>query len=342
MRGTHETSLAAAGAPTLGGMSQKDEVREFLISRRAKVTPAMVGLPPGGPRRVPGLRRGEVAVLAGVSVESYTKVERGDLRGVSDEVLGAIATALRLDEAEQTYLMNLARAANAGHRARAPRRQEQGIRPSLLHLVDSISEGAAVLANPRSEILATNPLARALYDPMFRSQGERPGYGRFIFLDPAARQFYPDWEMIADVNVASLRTVAGRNPFDPSITELVGELSTRSEDFRRRWARHDVRLHIEGLKRLNHPVVGLVELEYNVLDLRADDGADLTVYTAAPGSESEEKLRLLASWWASERAAEDASPAPGSVLPGAGGAGRAGIRGRCSPPPAGSRTTRRG
>lgn len=282
-------------------MSQKDEVREFLTTRRAKVTPQMVGMPAGGARRVPGLRRGEVAVLAGVSVEYYTKLERGDLRGVSDEVLGAISAALRLDEAEHTYLMDLSRTANAGHRARPPRRQQAEIRPSLLHLVSSITDGAAVLGNMRKEIVGTNPLARAMYDPMFRSQGEQPGYGRFIFLDPASRSFYADWEMIADANVASLRTVAGRHPFDSSITDLVGELSTRSEEFRVRWARHDVRLHIEGLKRMVHPVVGLVELEYNVLDLPADDGLDLTVYTAPPGSESEDKLRLLASWWASEQ-----------------------------------------
>lgn len=280
----------------------KDDVREFLVSRRAKVTPAMVGLPEAGARRVPGLRRGEVAVLAGVSVEYYTKVERGDLRGVSDEVLEAIASALRMDEAERAHLFDLSRAANAGMRARTPRAPRDGIRASLLHLVASVSEGAAVLGNTRNDIVATNPLARALYDPLFRSQGETPGYPRFIFFDPDAREFYPDWSLIADGSVASLRSVAGRNPFDKSLTDLVGELSTRSEEFRTRWARHDVRLHIEGLKRINHPVVGALELEYNVLDLPADEGLKLTVYTAPPGSESEEKLKLLASWWASERA----------------------------------------
>lgn len=284
-------------------MSSRDEVRDFLVSRRAKVTPAMVGLPTGGTRRVPGLRRGEVAVLAGVSVEYYTKLERGDLRGVSEEVLEAIASALRMDEAEREHLMDLSRAANAGTRARRPRPARPGVRPSLLHLVAAIEDGAAVLANARGEIVATNPLARALYDPVFRSQGETPGYGRFIFLDPAARRFYPDWEWIADANVASLRTVAGRRPYDKSITDLVGELSTRSEEFRVRWARHDVRLHIEGIKRLHHPQVGELELEYNALVLPADEDLDLMVYTAAPGTGSAEKLRLLASWWASEQGA---------------------------------------
>lgn len=279
----------------------KDEVREFLVSRRAKVTPQMVGLPDVGVRRVPGLRRGEVAVLAGVSVEYYTKLERGDLRGVSDDVLDAIASALRFDEAERSHLFDLARTANAGTRARRRTAASPSIRASLRHLVDSVSDAAAVLGNQRADIVATNPLARALYDPLYLTQPEPVSYPRFIFLDPAARTFYPDWDVIADASVASLRTVAGRAPFDRSITDLVGELSTRSQEFRVRWARHDVRLHIEGIKRMHHPVVGLVELEYNVLALPADDGLNLTVYTAAPGSESEEKLRLLASWWASEQ-----------------------------------------
>ncbi|WP_062298698.1 helix-turn-helix transcriptional regulator [Demequina maris] len=294
-------------------MSTTNEVRDFLMTRRAKVTPAMVGLPDVGSRRVPGLRRGEVAILAGVSVEYYTKLERGDLRGVSDEVLEAIASALRLDEAERAHLFDLARTANASTRARRKPGGPAGVRPSLLHLVESITTGAAVLGNLRGDIVATNELGRALYDPVYRSQPERPGYPRFIFLDPASRDFYPDWDTIADSSVASLRTVAGRNPFDKSITDLVGELSTRSEEFRTRWARHDVRLHIEGLKRMRHPVVGLVELEYNVLGLPADEGLGLTVYTATPGSESADKLALLASWWASEQPSRaDAEPVSGN------------------------------
>ncbi len=282
-------------------MSSPDEVRAFLMSRRAKVSPEMVGLPDVGARRVPGLRRGEVATLAGVSVEYYTKLERGDLRGASDEVLDAIASALRLDEAERSHLFDLARTANAGARARRRPAPRAGVRPSLRHLVDSICTGVAVLGNMRGDIVATNTLARALYDPIYRSQPAPVGYPRYIFLDPSARSFYPDWEDIADASVASLRTIAGRRPFDKGITDLVGELSTRSEQFRERWARHDVRLHIEGIKRVNHPVVGLMELEYNVLGLPGDDDLGLTVYTAAPGSEADEKLRLLASWWASEQ-----------------------------------------
>ncbi|MDN4472587.1 helix-turn-helix transcriptional regulator [Demequina zhanjiangensis] len=280
--------------------NSKEEVREFLVTRRAKVTPEMAGLPAAGNRRVPGLRRGEVAVLAGVSVEYYTKLERGDLRGVSDEVLEAIASALRFTEAERMHLFDLARAANAGSRARKRPAPRTGVRPSLLHLVASISDGAAVLGDRRSTIIATNALARAMYDPLFRALGDTVNYSRFIFFDPSARQFYPDWDEIADGAVASLRTVAGRNPFDRQVTDLVGELSTRSEEFRTRWARHDVRLHIEGIKRVRHPAVGMLELEYNTLALPGDEDLGLTVYTAAPESESYEKLSLLASWWASE------------------------------------------
>ncbi|MEG3615745.1 helix-turn-helix transcriptional regulator [Isoptericola haloaureus] len=284
-------------------MTNRDDVREFLSSRRAKVSPEMVGLPSVGPRRVPGLRRGEVATVAGVSVEYYTKLERGDLRGVSDEVVEAIAGALRLDAAERSHLVDLARTANAGTRARRRPAPRTSLRPSLRHLVDSITTGAAVLGNLRGDVVATNELARALYDPVYRAQPEPLSFPRFTFFDPAAREFYPDWDEIADSSVASLRTIAGRHPFDKAITDLVGELSTRSEEFRTRWARHDVRLHIEGIKRMRHPVVGLLELEYNTLGLPGDEGLGMTVYTAAPGSEAQEKLDLLASWWASEKAA---------------------------------------
>ncbi|WNM25584.1 helix-turn-helix transcriptional regulator [Demequina capsici] len=281
-------------------MTTRDDVRDFLVSRRARITPAMVGLPSGGSRRVAGLRRGEVAILAGVSVEYYTKLERGDLRGVSDEVLEAIAGALRFTEAEHRHLFDLARTANAGAKARKRATTRTGVRPSLLHLLTSITDAAAVLGDRTSGIVAANSLARALYDPLYRTMGDHVTYARYIFFDPSSQQFYPDWEDIADASVASLRTVAGRNPFDREISDLVGELSTRSEAFRVRWARHDVRLHIEGVKRIQHPAVGLLELEYNTLVLPGDEDLTLTVYTAAPGSDSADRLRLLATWWATE------------------------------------------
>lgn len=291
-------------------MTSRDEVREFLVSRRAKITPEMVGLPDAGSRRVPGLRRGEVAVLAGVSVEYYTKLERGDLRGASDEVLEAISSALRFTEAEHQHLFDLARTANAGTRARKRPAPRNGVRPRLLHLLDSMTEGAAVLGDRRSNIVATNSLARAMYDPLYAAMGATVNYARYIFFDPGSRTFYRDWDEIAESSVASLRTVAGRNPFDKSVSDLVGELSTRSEEFRTLWARHDVRLHITGVKRIHHPVVGDVDLEYNTLALPADDDLAITVYTATPGSDSEEKLQLLASWWASEAKARSIKTSP--------------------------------
>ncbi|WP_062464159.1 helix-turn-helix transcriptional regulator [Demequina soli] len=291
----------------------KDDVRDFLTTRRAKVSPAMVGLPAGGARRVPGLRRGEVAVLAGVSVEYYTKLERGDLRGVSDEVLDAIARALRMDDAERAHLSDLARAANAGVRARRRPARAAGLRPALQQLLDAMTDAVAVVGNSRGDIVATNALGRAMYAPLYATQTEPVNYGRFIFLDPAARAFYPDWEDIADMTAANLRTAAGRDPFDRSLSDLVGELSTRAEEFRTRWARHDVRLHHLGLKRLVHPVVGLVELDYTRLELPADPGLDLTTYTAAPGTDSADRLRLLASWWASRDTPTAAAPAASST-----------------------------
>ncbi len=255
---------------------------------------------------MPGLRRGEVAVLAGVSVEYYTKLERGDLRGVADEVLEAIASALRMDDAERSHLTDLARAASAGVRARRRPAREPGVRSELRHLIDAMPDAVAVVGNPRGDIVAANALARALYSPLYERQREPVNYGRFVFLDPAARDFYPDWEDIADANVATLRTAAGRDPFDRSISDLVGELSTRSEEFRTRCARHDVRLHQRGRKRIVHPEVGLVELDFTRLELPADAGLDLTTYTAPPESESADKLRLLASWWATRDAADAA------------------------------------
>lgn len=265
-----------------------------------------MGLPTVGTRRVPGLRRGEVAILAGVSVEYYTKLERGDLRGVSDEVLDAIATALRLDEAERAHLLDLARTANAGTRSRRRRVLRPGVRDTIQHLLDAITDGAALVGNPRGEIVATNALGRALHDPVYRHQQRPVSYPRFIFLDPAAQAFFPDREQTADSTVASLRTAAGQNPFDKGLTDLVRELSTRSEAFRVRWARHDVTLLVRGSKQVHHPVIGLLDVDYNVLSLPADEGQVLTVYTAPPESDSAAKLRVLASWWASEQAGTQA------------------------------------
>jgi transcriptional regulator with XRE-family HTH domain len=278
-------------------VDNRAEIREFLASRHAKVTPAQVGLPAGGgKRRVPGLRREEVAVLAGVSTDWYTRLEKGHINGVSADVLDAIARALQLDEAERTHLFNLARAARAARADRTPRRARSRVRPSVQRILDSMVTTPAFVRNGRLDLLAINALGRALFSPAFEDPVRPANLARFNFLDPAAADFYPDWNNSANTVVALLRTEAGRDPHNKDLADLVGELATRSDAFRVRWAAHDVRLHRSGVKHFDHPVVGVVELSFEALDLPADPGLTLTAYTADPGSPSEDALRLLASW----------------------------------------------
>jgi transcriptional regulator with XRE-family HTH domain len=276
-------------------VDNRNEIRQFLTSRRAKITPGQAGLPVyGANRRVPGLRREEVALLAGVSVDYYTRLERGNLSGVSEAVLDALAQALQLDEAERGHLFDLARSANPTAR---PRRGavKQGVRPSVQRIMDALDAPADV-RNGRGDILAANRLGYALYSEMYIDPVRPANVARFLFLSPRAREFFPDWEGVANDLVASLRTVAGRNPHDRGLQDLVGELSTRSQEFRTRWAAHNVRQHQTGRKRLHHPVVGDLELTYEVLALPADPGLSLVVYGAEPGSASQDGLKLLASW----------------------------------------------
>jgi transcriptional regulator with XRE-family HTH domain len=280
-------------------VDNKTEVAEFLASRRAKITPAQAGLPDyGGTRRVAGLRREEVAMLAGVSADYYVRLERGNLSGVSESVLEALARALKLDEAERAHLFDLARTANASVGSRR-RPTANRVRPGVERLLDSIS-GPAWLRNGRMDILASNPMGRALYAPVFDSPLKPANTARFCFLDPRATEFWPDWDKLASETVASLRAEAGRNPYDKGLTDLIGELSTRSDQFRVRWAAHDVHQHRSGLKRIQHPVVGLLELSYEAMQLVTDEGLTLLAYTAEPGSPSAERLGLLASWAATE------------------------------------------
>jgi transcriptional regulator with XRE-family HTH domain len=254
------------------------------------------GLPAyGGNRRVPGLRREEVALLAGVSVDYYIRLERGNLAGVSDGVLEALARALQLDEAEHAHLFDLARAANAGPRTRR-RRPPQQIRPSLQRILDAMTDAAAFIRNGRLDVLTANRLGYALYAPAFADPARPVNIARFQFLDPRAREFFPDWDVSVQTTVALLRTEAGRDPYDRGLTGLIGELSTRSEEFRTVWAAHDVRLHRTGVKRFHHPVVGDLRLDFESMDLPADAGLTLTAYSAEPGSPSHDGLRLLASW----------------------------------------------
>ena len=278
-------------------------IRDFLLTRRAKLTPEHVGLPAGGGRRrVAGLRREEVAVLAGVSTDWYTRLEKGHINGVSDDILDAVARALQLNDAERVYLFDLARSGRPANRVTRQRRST--VLPERIQwLLDSMHGSAAFVANGRMDILAINSLGRALYAPMYSTQvrgddPQPPNIARYQFLDPAARDFIPDWDGAAGVTAALLRTEAGRDPHNKHLRELIGELSTLSEEFRARWAAHDVRLHHAGQKRFHHPAVGGIDLVYHSMDVSADGGRTLvmTVYTAEPGTDSEDRLKLLASW----------------------------------------------
>jgi transcriptional regulator with XRE-family HTH domain len=272
-------------------------MRDFLTTRRARITPEQAGLPAyGGNRRVAGLRREEVALLAGVSIDYYTRLERGRAPGVSDSVLEGIARALQLDEAERAHLFDLARAA-APAAPRVPRRPAaQQVRPSVRRILDSMTTTPAYVRNARLDILAANGLGMALFSPIFNSPAGPASTARFLFLDPAAREFYADWGRQAQDAVAILRTEAGRSPHDKGLSDLIGELSTRSENFRTWWAAHNVRLHRTGVKRFHHPEVGDLTLNFEALDLAADEGLRISAYTAEPGSPSDDALKLLASW----------------------------------------------
>jgi len=280
-------------------MNTKSEIRDFLTSRRARIKPQEVGLTTYGPRRVPGLRREEVATLAGVSVDYYNRMERGNLGGASESVLDALASALRLDEAERAHLYDLA---SASQPSSWPRRRttKRNVRPSVQWMLDSMTDTAAIAENGRLDALATNQLGRAFYSHLFAGSGRPVSFARFIFLDPRAREFYADWERSAKDCVALLRLEAGRTPYDRELSDLVGELSTQSEEFRGHWAAHNVRLHNEGTKHFEHPVVGSLELSYNRLEVPADPGLAIIAYTAEPGSKSADAFSLLASWAATE------------------------------------------
>jgi transcriptional regulator with XRE-family HTH domain len=277
-------------------MANADDIREFLATRRARLTPKQAGLPQfGGSRRVPGLRREEVSLLAGISVEYYTRIERGNARGLSDDVLNSISRALQLDEAEHGHLVDLVRVANE---ERPPRRatNHAEVRPSIRQVVDAMSGIPAFVGNGRSDVLYANRLFEALYSDMYRDPVRPANTARFLFLDPRARTFYPDWETLIRDSVAALRGEAGRNPYDRGLSDLVGLLSTRSEEFRSLWARHDVRLHRSGTKRFRHPLVGDLTLRYETFALPADPGLAVVTYSAESGSPSERVLRDLDNW----------------------------------------------
>jgi transcriptional regulator with XRE-family HTH domain len=282
------------------GIDLRSQIRDFLSTRRARLSPDQAGLPAyGGNRRVKGLRREEVAMLAGVSVDYYVRMERGSLGGASESVLDALADALRLDEAERTHLFALARASGE-HGTRRRKVTPATVRPAIQQVLDAITDAPAWIRNARHDILAMNQLARALYAPVLADPRRPANTTRFVYLDPAAEEFFVDHARIAKDAAAMLRLEAGRNPHDKALIELIGELSTRSDLFRRRWASHDVKFHRSGQKRLRHPVVGQLDLDFESLELASEPGYVLNVYTAAADTPTADGLKLLASWAASQ------------------------------------------
>ena len=286
-------------------MDNREQAREFLSTRRARITPEQAGLPAyGGTRRVTGLRREEVALLAGVSIDYYVRMERGNLAGASDTVLEGVARALQLDDAEREHLFDLARAA-APVPARQRRTRTAGVTDSVRQVLDAITDAPAWIRNARHDMLAANRMARALYAPLLADPRRPANNARFMYLDPASQDFFGDWERGADDIAAMLRSEAGRNPYDKQLIELIGELSTRSEDFRTRWAAHNVRFHRTGHKKLHHPVVGDLDLNFEAMELPSQPGLTMLVYTAPQGSPTADSLKLLASWAATaEQAGE--------------------------------------
>ena len=292
---------------SVGVVDQRQDVRDFLVSRRAQLSPARAGLPSyGANRRVPGLRREEVALLAGLSVDYYGRLERGNLKGVSESVLEAVARALQLDDVEKQHLFGLARASStsgAAPRAR-PRKSATGPRPAVTTILAGMTEIPAYVRTSRMDIVAANQLCRALYGGVLDEDRLPVNLARYLFLDPHSRGFFLDWDHVADDFTGALRAQAGRDPRDKALSDLIGELSTRSDEFVARWARQNVRLHQTSRKRLHNRLVGDIELTGDALELPGDD-LTLIAYTADPGSPAEEKLRLLASW-----AATDTTPHP--------------------------------
>lgn len=276
-------------------------VREFLSTRRGRVSPADAGLPATGTRRrVKGLRREEVALLAGISPEYYIRLERGQATGPSPGVVESIAGVLRLDDDERAHLDRLLAALTPGARKRRKAPIKDTVSPGIRVLLDSLEHLPAVVFNSRLDVLAANDLGRALYAPMF--DGDSPvNTARFMFLDEyAARQLFPEWERISNDTVSILRIEAGRRPDDPALVALIGQLSTRSQAFRTRWAAHDVKAHRAGAKVFRHPVIGEVTLPFENLTVDAAGDQVLAVFTPRPGSPEHDAIRLLASWNAAD------------------------------------------
>lgn len=280
-----------------GGLDPRAELSEFLRTRRARLKPEDVGLPHfGRHRRVPGLRREELAQLAGVSVAYYTRLEQGNGRNVSAEVLDAIARALRLSEAEYAHLMHLAKPKPQKKKQQAGRAEQ--VRGALRQLLDSIETVPAYITGRRSDLLAWNRMAAAVFGDWSELPAQERNWARLVFLRPDYRELFVEWDQKAYDMVSYLRMDAGRHPDDPLLSSLVGELSLKSEEFRRLWATHDVKEKSYGVKRMRHPLVGELTLNFESFTLTDGSEQSLVTYYPEPGSPSAEALRLLASWGA--------------------------------------------
>lgn len=298
---------------------QRAELGEFLRSRRARLRPEDVGLPDyGRHRRVPGLRREELALLAGVSVAYYTRLEQGSGHNVSAEVLDAIARALRLDGTERAHLTHLARP--QARRRRQSHRPQQ-VRPELRTLMDAMDGVPAYLVGRRQDVLGWNRLAAAVFGDFGALPVQERNLVRLVFLDPATAELYAEWECRACEVVSNLRMYAGQHPDDEQLSALVGELSVKNEEFRRLWAAHTVADKTHGVKKLRHPLVGELDLYFERLELPDDPAQFLVTFHAAPGSPSEDALRLLSSWSAPSEEAGTAAGAGAAAGANAGAAG---------------------
>lgn len=285
-----------AGSATIAFMSSSNDAQQFLTALRARISPEMAGLTLfGGERRVPGLRREEVAQLAGVSTAYYTRMERGDLGGVSESVLFALVRALQLDAAEATHLFDLARTAT-GPRRESRTKPESHVSPLVAQLLDAMRDVPAIAMNRVTAVAGSNGLGRALFPHLFPADAPPLNSARYLFLDERSRDFYADWDTTAREAVSALRLLAGRDPSDRALMSLVGELATRSTEFRTWWGGHTVRTHTTGIKKINHPVIGKMTLSYETLLIPSNKDIVVATYLTEPASPSADALDMLRSW----------------------------------------------
>src|SRR2546430_5044804 len=274
--------------------TDQNELGAFLRARRSELRPSDVDLPEGGTRRrVAGLRREEVAQLAAISTDYYTRLEQGRIQP-SAPVLASLTRVLRLDDDQRTYLYELAGTNPASAKAR--RRAPQKIKPHMQRVLDRITDTPAIVMTPTHDILAWNPLAAALMVDFGAIPERERNFMRLLFTDPRMRSLYPDWEGLARSVVSYMRMEAARKPDDPRLAELVGELSISDEQFRQWWAGTHVAVKRRGTRTYNHPVVGEITLDWDALTSDSEPDQQLVVYTAEPGSRSEHALRELAAW----------------------------------------------